>query len=147
MACYSISDVKGFCAGGLIGKVTSWDDHILHSYASGVLDFDMERQQHHFGDVGIGGLVGFDYTHCSMVSCFWDVEATEVTQVVGGRTFEREDDPPYPNAGRSTQQMQTEETFVSQGWAFGNTWALCQDAYPQLAWEETLCPETTSLSE
>jgi hypothetical protein len=114
--CYamcSVGDSEGI-VGGLVGYNNG--GNITFSYSTGPIT----------GDWGLGGLVG-DNTG-SVNSSFWDVESSGLSYSSGG-------------SGKTTEQMQTSETFTDSGWDFTTPiWTICESLdYPRLWWENTQC--------
>jgi len=76
-------------------------------------------------------LVGYNYQDSSVTSSFWDMETSGQTISAGG-------------IGKTTAEMQTENTFTGAGWDFMNEtdngtediwWIDEGKYYPRLWWE------------
>jgi hypothetical protein len=122
--CYATGCITGLGSeylGGFVGEKRSGT--IANCYAVGQVLADE-------GDL-TGGLVGHDSIPWGWSSittaCFWDVEASGVTQSEGG-------------TGLTTVQMQATGTFLDAGWDFDATWMICEGkGYPHLQWENVRC--------
>jgi len=124
--CYSTGTVSGDqTVGGLVGGnssggVDGWDGGIRNCYSTGAVD----------GNYDVGGLVGGGGG--TVVACFWDTQTSGQTSSAGG-------------TGKTTDQMQTAETFLDAGWDFmgetvngpNDVWKIAEGLdYPRLWWEE-----------
>lgn len=97
--CYSHANVSAVAQiGGLVAN--NWGGTIINSYAAGVLDESSAVR---------GGLVAA-YEGGSIVSCFWDIETTGTDWSHGG------------GEGKTTTEMQKENTFTNAGWDFIEVW-------------------------
>lgn len=93
-----------------------------------------------------GGLVGYNWEN-SVAACFWDVEASGVSNMCGA---ENDEDSGCDDAfGRTTAEMHTAGTFLEAGWDFVNEaengteeiwWILEAQSYPRLSWEDHAVP-------
>lgn len=118
--CYALGAVTGtYCVGGLIG--VCWDANVINCYSIGAVN----------GTYYKGGLVGYDPAGTShVIGSFWDTQTSGLTTSYGG-------------TGKTTVEMQTEETFLAAGWDFeiettnGNEsiWYIRPDNYPRLCWQ------------
>lgn len=93
IACFSTGAVRGIeKVGGLVGRNGSG---ISCSYSTGLVS----------GSHLVGGLVGDQYNAASVISSFWDIDASGLSSSSGG-------------TGISTEQMQSFDTFLDAGWDF-----------------------------
>jgi hypothetical protein len=116
--CYATGSVTGGCAmGGLVGENYH---RVLRCYSTGPV----------YGACAAGGLIGFADQHeledVGPESSFWDLDTSGVNNSQGG-------------LGRSTDALQTKQTFLDTGWDFEQTWMICDGAYPRLRWAGILC--------
>jgi len=112
---YSMGTVIGDeRVGGLVGE--HYRGSITSSYSAGSVT----------GVIDTGGLVGFDADNIAFSDSLWDVNSSGQTTSAGG-------------TGRSTEQMQSLNTFVEYGWGGcgnGGEWTIDDgNDYPRLAWE------------
>jgi len=127
--CYATGSVSGSKnVGGFIGHIVSCT--ITNCYSVGRV----------VGSENTGGLIGFNYSSTAEAS-YWDTESSGIISSSGGE-------------GKTTQEMQEPDSFISGGWDFiqefqngvEETWRLCnqQQEYPQLNWRFPLgdftCP-------
>ncbi|MHC4565931.1 MAG: GLUG motif-containing protein, partial [Planctomycetota bacterium] len=129
-ACKATGSVKGVDYVG--GLVAGNGGVITHCYAEGAVQGASRV-------VGLGhGQILFSYSTCkvsgddqvsgfggsgSTYLCYWDTEASEVTESATGK-------------GKTTAQMKSASTY--RGWGSGGYWVLDQgNDYPRLAWEGT----------
>jgi hypothetical protein len=106
---YAAGSVRGQAAvGGLVGR--NYEGAIVTSYATA----------HVMGDPAGGGLVGSN-DYGAVYLSYWDIETSGAPTSEGGQ-------------GRTTAQLQAQETF--RGWGTEMQWTLAvgQDT-PRLAWE------------
>ena len=115
---YATGDVTG--TGENIGGLVGHNDmgSINNSYSTGAPNgADLE-----------GGLVG-RYDGGPIVSSFWDVETSGITESNGGE-------------GKTTVEMKTQSTFV--GWDFHDIWYMMEDVtYPLFTWQDLPSGEGT----
>ncbi|MCK4294970.1 MAG: hypothetical protein KAY65_17360 [Planctomycetes bacterium] len=149
--CYSTASVSGNSnVGGLIGKASDETSEIKDSYATatvtggtyaGGLVGQLERGAVYkcysagsvSGSLNVGGLVGYTRALGIVVNSFWDTQASGQSASAGG-------------TGKTTAQMQTENTYASVGWDFYSIWDVCEGAnYPVLLWQipvgDFRCPD------
>ena len=119
---YSRSNVEGDSqVGGLVGY--SHYSAILSSYCTGEVK----------GNAYTGGLVGnnsWGYQGGSIISTFWDVETSGLTESDGG-------------TGLTTAEMQDVDSYLDVGWDFvdetdngtDDLWWMPERDYPRLWWE------------
>jgi hypothetical protein len=110
---YSMGSVIGDeRVGGLVGE--SYRGSITNSYSAGSVT----------GETDTGGLIGFNYQDIVFSDSLWDVNSSGQTTSAGG-------------IGRSTEQMQSLNTFVEYGWGGcgnGGEWTIDDgNDYPRLA--------------
>ncbi len=117
-SCYSNSNVNGEeRTGGLVGANGSI---VSCSYSTGIVAGEAAT---------VGGLIGFNGEGV-VNSSFWNIETSGTTRSSKG-------------IGLTTEQMQTSEVFIENGWDFvGETtngiedvWFMREGLYPQLLWE------------
>jgi hypothetical protein len=129
--CYSSGSVSGGVnVGGLNGRNVGGTT--LSCYSSGSVSGDQYK----------GGFCGYQYGNSSLMEdCFWDVNSS-------GTTTGFNLDPSYPGTvtnvlGRTTDQMQTQNTFTDFGWDFVletangqmDHWYMPPSDYPRLWWQ------------
>lgn len=135
--CYSSTDVFGGRSdiGGFVGR--SREDNITHCYSHGYVGpVSPDTDGNYSGFIGSDGIRGPRHTP-NIVACFWDMETSE--QIVGIR-FEGLGQVDVQ--GRTTAEMQQEETFTGAEWDFAETWMICEGHdYPRLQWEHVDCNE------
>ncbi len=108
---YALGDVSGeYFIGGLIGRLN--DKTVINCYSTGQV----------LGNSSYGGLIG-DGSDRPIVNSFWNIESSGQLTSSGG-------------IGKTTDQLQTAETFV--GWNCNEViWTINEGTeYPQLYWEE-----------
>jgi hypothetical protein len=125
---------------GDVGGLVGWnsDGTITNSYARGGF-----AEGGHGGY--FGGLVG--RAAGTVVSSFWDVDASGVLASAGGES-------------KSTIEMQDPNTFISAGWDFvgesangtEDIWAICGGTnYPRFVWQipaaDWACPDGVGLED
>ena len=114
---YSTGKVTGDeSVGGLVGKNYG---SITSSYSTGAVN----------GNYDVGGLVGKNSR--SITSSFWDTQTSAMTIGVGYGTT-------TGAIGKTTLEMQTENTFTDAGWDFvgEDIWDICDGMnYPKLSWQ------------
>ena len=151
MTCYSRASVSGNRnVGGLVGKTGDEASEVTHCYATGSVEGDtyvgglvgqVERgnayKSYSTGSVSgsqyVGGLVGRTRVLGIVSRCFWDTQTSGQTSSDGG-------------TGKTTEQMQKMNTFLSTGWDFWNIWTICEETnYPVLQWQipaaDFRCPD------
>ena len=108
---YSTGNVSGSSyVGGLLG--CNYENSIIQCYSTGAVTGT---------DSNIGGLVG--YYGNKVYQSFWDTQTSGQTTSAGG-------------TGKTTAQMNTQNTFTSAGWDFVDTWQISEGIdYPKLLWE------------
>ncbi len=140
---YSIITVSGEkTVGGLVGLN---DANITNCYSTGFVE----------GTDSVGGLVGVNAG--TILSSFWDIETSEMTNMCGIRYDDTSCDNAY---GKTTTKMQTASTFLEEGWDFvGETengtediWSICEGTnYPRLVWQITagdfVCPDGITIDD
>jgi hypothetical protein len=126
--CFASGLVSGnYQVGGMVGQISNGT--IANSYTISKV----------IGLGNVGGFVGGwydDYPTSHFYGCFWNKTINPSLNGVGSTT-------PDPNwiMGRTTIEMQTQETFTSQGWDFSYTdgdpadWFIQTDEYPILTWQ------------
>lgn len=141
--CYTQGNVNGvFFSGGLSGG--HWNANLINSYTATFVS----------GVNYTGGFCGFEQ-NSTYTGCFWDSELSGLSEGIGSGT------DPADVTGLSTNQMQTEDTFLNTGWDFigedingtDEIWRLriCDNVpkYPQLSWEliagDITCPNGVNL--
>jgi hypothetical protein len=140
LSCYARGKVNIFTslenAGGFAGL--NYGD-IRYSYASGLV-----KSQNTYPDkpIHVGGFCGLKYTGSTYqdVGNFWDTQTSGTTASTMG-------------TGKTTAEMKTLSTFISDGWNFATTWRICDGMnYPRLQWESRPvgdfgCPEGVELAD
>jgi hypothetical protein len=157
-ACYAAGPVSGQeNVSGLVGG--NWDGTVKNSYATGPVSGSVHvgglvgmnwygtvnacySIGSVSGDSNIGGLLGNNDYNSSIISCFWDIEASGLTNTCG---IQGEDATGCDNIyGKTTIEMQTVGTFINAGWDFVDEtangsddiwWILEGQGYPKLWWE------------
>ena len=111
--------LDGNAIGGLVGYI--YGAGIYKCYSSGRVR--VNSSANYAG--GLIGRLGSDYyTSNTIHACFWDTEASGLTNSAGWET-----------TGMTTVQMQTESTFTDAGWDFTRVWrsdVFQNDGYPIL---------------
>jgi formylglycine-generating enzyme required for sulfatase activity len=126
--CYATGSVTGgqysSSLGGLVGSnqrgtISNRGGTISNCYAAASVT----------GEYNVGGLVGYHRTGAAYTNCFWDSDVNSGLTGVGNIT-----DPPEV-MGRTTAQMQTQNTFTDHGWDFVSIWGIDEGvSYPYLLW-------------
>ena len=125
--CYSIGVVTGnFYVGGLVGRNGCNGNVVISStYSAAAVS----------GNTYVGGLFGKNNSsvgcYVNVLMSFWDIDTSGQTGSDGG-------------IGKTTDEMQMENTFTSTGWDFvGETvngtediWYIEESEYPRLWWEK-----------
>ena len=119
-ACYATGSVSGTSVGGLIGANNG--SALVSCYATGLID----------GTSSVGGLIG-DNLNSTLIACFWDIQTSEKTIGVGSGSSEGA-------TGKTTTEMMTVATFLTEGWDFVNEvtnglndyWKIEVNDYPRL---------------
>ncbi len=121
--CYASVSVTGSSnTGGLVG-INQHVAAIVNCYSNGVVS----------GSTGVGGFVGYNCSN-AFTNCFWDTQSSGKTVGVG-----------YGSStgvtGKTTDQMQDVNTFVSSGWDFDNVWLMSDylsefNGYPFFNWQQ-----------
>ena len=150
-ASYSTNAVNGNCyVGGLVG--TNFKGTITTSYSNcpdsekisgndgvgGLVGLNIRgniTMSYNTGHVNgidvVGGLVGYNWEDATVSASFWDFETSGQATSAGG-------------TGKTTSEMQTEDTFLEAGWDFADEtesgtediwWILEGKGYPRLWWE------------
>lgn len=117
--CYATGSVTGSdFIGGFCGY--SIIGPITNCYSTGLVTGSQHK----------GGFCGYDEIS-NLTTCFWDINTSGCAISSGGN-------------GKTTTQMQTQNTFSSAGWDFvwetvngpNDVWAICEGvSYPKLAWQ------------
>jgi len=108
--CYETGDITGeyWWAGGLVGD--NYYGTIQNCYAIGSVT----------GSWNVGGLVGENRMGDPVLSSFWDIETSGQQESDGG-------------TGKTTVEMQTENTYTDSGWDFIEIWNIGENqTYPFL---------------
>jgi lysophospholipase L1-like esterase len=108
--CYSVGAVNGWTNSVRIGGVCGYnalESSIYYSYSASVV----------LGEDAVGGVCGTNSVGSVVNFSFWDEQVSGVTNSAGG-------------IGKTTEQMQQSNTFVSAGWNFEDIWQM--DGYPKL---------------
>ena len=129
--CYATGTVSGVeNIGGLIGLNTA-GSNIAYCYSAGAVT----------GTTDVGGLVGLNYEGVISAS-FWDNQTSGQRRMCGwqGTWATGCND----RNGKTTDEMQTENTFLNAGWDFvdesangtRDIWSICERLdYPKLTWQ------------
>jgi len=128
--CYAVGGVTGEgVVGGLVGKNT-WPGKIDDCYSVGDVA----------GTTYIGGLVGYN-DEAVIRTSFWDVRTSGRNNTCGREVHSTGCDD---TKGKTTTEMQIENTFLDAGWDFvaessngtDDIWSICEGLnYPQFAWQ------------
>jgi len=157
-ACYAAGPVSGQeNVSGLVGG--HWDGTVNNSYATGPISGSVNvgglvgmnwygtvdacySISSVNGDSNVGGLMGNNDYYGSIISCFWDIEASGLTNMCGSQGDDATGcDNTY---GKTTIEMQTASTFLDAGWDFRDEtangtediwWINEGQDYPRLRWE------------
>ena len=139
--CYSSGGVSGnSTVGGLVGE-NFWDSTIANCYSSGDVS----------GDDIVGGLVGsYDPWGLGLgiiTFSFWDTQSSGQATSGGG-------------TGKTTAEMQMENTFTDAGWDFigeslngtEDIWSICEGTnYPRFVWQipagDFVCPDGITIDD
>jgi hypothetical protein len=123
---YSTANVTapGTWAGGLIGVIHAGANNtsIENCYSAGLVT-------HGTNFPYAGGLLGQDTgTGTTFSNCFWDTQASGMTNALGAV---------WPNpagaTGKTTAEMKTQSTFTDAGWDFPGVWRMTEGVtYPLL---------------
>jgi len=125
--CYSTASVSG---GDTVGGLVGWNEGtITNCYSVGRVT----------GTTDVGGLVGINSGQ--VTDSFWDIQTSEQSTSGGG-------------TGKTTAEMQIENTFTDAGWDFvgesvngtEDIWSICEGTnYPRFVWQITavdfVCPD------
>ena len=125
--CYSTGVLtRNFCVGGLVGRNGCNGNVVISStYSAAAVS----------GNTYVGGLFGKNNSsvgcYVNVLMSFWDIDTSGQTGSDGG-------------IGKTTDEMQMENTFTSTGWDFvGETvngtediWYIEESEYPRLWWEK-----------
>ena len=155
--CYSTAEVT--CSGRYVGGLVGYQEGTLtNSFARGDVsgsswdigglagkNYGVITNCYATGSVsgpiyGVGGLVGDTDLDGEVVSSFWDVETSGMSESDGGE-------------GLTTGQMQTKSTFTDAGWDFDSVWyMLSGGSYPYLksappAEDAILIPDLTGMAQ
>ncbi|MEI6090456.1 MAG: GLUG motif-containing protein [bacterium] len=107
--------------GGLAGS--NWETgNIINSYSTGEVKGSGYYQ---------GGLVGFKHNSAKDSASFWDTEASDIYESVGGE-------------GKTTSEMKDASTFMTENWDFTDVWAISSTVnggYPYLKSKTTSTQE------
>jgi hypothetical protein len=131
--CYARGSVTGSVIGGLAGEARH--NQFLNCYAAcEIVPKEIEGEE-----LLVGGLFG-DARISSWapmsVSCFWDIELSQI--VAGASTRSEELDL---GTGLTTEQMLSRRIFENAGWDFDTIWTICEGDYPTLQWETLECDD------
>jgi hypothetical protein len=120
--------------GGLVGVCwgdTENLDYVTNCYAVGAVS----------GSSTVGGLIGWNIDGLTVITgCFWDKQTTGRNSSNGG-------------TGLLTVNMQTQQTYLTAGWDFDNTWRMCTDSvhYPKFQWRsmtaDFACPDGVGIED
>ena len=85
----------------------------------------------------VGGLLG-DLYRGPISYCFWDITTGGIDNGFG--------------TPKTTEEMQLKDTFISSGWNFISTWAICEGiSYPRLQWHippaDFTCPHGVTMTD
>lgn len=144
--CYAFSTVAG--TSSFMGGLTGYNNIgiLTACYATGAVSPTGAR---------VGGLVGWNSTDSTVTACFWDTQASGITNAVGGGSV-------GGITGKTTADMQRLSTFTGAGWDFvGESdngtvdfWRLrCEGlGYPQLNWQKLaaadwVCPDGVTIED
>ncbi len=112
--CFAYGDVTGLSnTAGFCGRINTAGGSISNSYCSGYIDGTGEY---------IGCFLGVTWSG-SLSNCFWDVE----TSGLGCTGFNGA-------TGKTTAQMQDQNTFTDVNWNFVDIWVMPAAGYPQHKW-------------
>ena len=128
--CYAAGSVTGEgVVGGLVGNNT-WPGKIDDCYSVGGVA----------GTTYIGGLVGYN-NEAVIRTSFWDVRTSGRNNICGRELHSTGCDD---TKGKTTTEMQIENTFLNAGWDFvaesangaDDIWSICEGlSYPRFAWQ------------
>jgi hypothetical protein len=122
--CYARGGVwGGDNTGGLVGSNSG--GVITNCYGAGAVGMTISVQDF------VGGLVGLNLNGL-YTKCFWDETVNFGLDGIGNGTD--------PNViGESTENMQTESTFIDAGWDFEDIWIILAEAnYPEFIWQSLI---------
>jgi len=116
--CYTRGDVSAFgSAGGFVGFAGHYGNTVIENcYSTGSVS----------GRFDTGGFVGIN--HAVIINSFFDIDTSGRFEGIGNGFSSGA-------YGRTTQQMQSEYTFVEHGWDFIHIWGISSnrnDGYPYL---------------
>jgi hypothetical protein len=126
--CYSRMNIyaQDNYIGGLAGS--NWESGtIINSYSTGEVKGSGYYQ---------GGLVGYKHNSAKDVSCFWDTEASDIYESMGGE-------------GKTTSEMKDASTFLSENWDFNDIWTMSStvnSGYPYIRAKATSTTETETIA-
>jgi len=136
--CYSTGSVTGGDNSSSLGGLVGYNKYgnISNCYATGSVN----------GDTYLGGLVGYKQEGSTGHS-FWDLETGGPDNGIG--------------TPKTTEEMQTQNTFTNAGWNFvgedpndtDNIWRMCVDGidYPKLSWQflpgDFACPDSVEIND
>ncbi len=123
--CYAQGSITGTSdyIGGLVGR--NYGGQINYCYSNVPVTGPS-------GTDGVGAFIGKQSASgSSYTACFWNSDMTGILPGIGNATD--------PNViGKTTADMQTQNTFTSKGWDFSSTWKMLRpdEDYPRLMWQE-----------
>ncbi len=152
----------GSYVGGLVGYLSrnsihyvkedytqTYNGNIKSCYSTGIVTgitaswIDYQSNNTLYAESIVGGIVGYLDQDGKVSSSFWDIDTSLTLKGVGSMELD-----PKGIEGKNTVEMQTESTFIDEGWDFVNEtengaqdswWILEGHSYPRLFWE--LIPE------
>jgi hypothetical protein len=138
---YNFGSVTSCYATGSVSGITQYNYYIggLSGYNAGSLTYCYAVGSV-TGYSDVGGLVGWNDGGV-LTTCFWDTNTTGTTDGVGSMNPD-----PDGATGKTTAEMQMQNTFTAAGWDFTDIWAICEGTnYPKLIWQipagDIICPD------
>ena len=125
-SCYATGDVQGTdYVGGLAGSVIN--GRLYKSYSASTVS----------GTRYVGGVTGSTWSLGSVITCFWDIEASGMTTSAGG-------------TGKTTDELYQADTYFKDGGWDQSLWLICQGMnYPVFRWQipvgDLACPDGVEL--
>jgi hypothetical protein len=148
--CYALGQVEGTdMTGGLVGVIHGATPVVVNCYSAAQVISPVGCDED--PQCRVGGFVGLSEFIPEPISCFWDIEASGLSDGVGNMETD-----PNGVMGLTTSQMQTQSSFTDYGWDFvgestngtNDIWRMCIDGidYPHLSWEYSIngdfaCPD------
>jgi len=124
-----LSEFQPDAIGGLVGEADTWDVGWIHCYAAS----ELVRVSDEPPRRGIGGLAGDLPADNLLLGCLWDRELSGTEVCCGPSPWDTVQDV----HGRTTQEMQTVDTYIQAGWNFDAHWTMPDvNDYPRLQWEK-----------